>query len=61
MKSYVQTMQVYSEPLDELEATITCIDEGVYSVDLTGGHTIDSWRELSKEVEACIQLMEKPL
>lgn len=61
MKSYVQTMQVYSGDADELEATVTCVDEGIYKVELTSTHTIDTWKELAQEVEACINLMEQPL
>jgi len=44
-----------------LEASVTCFDECCVEVNIEGGiHTVESWRELSAQIEAAILTIHQP-
>ena len=47
--------------LGVLEARVTCFDECSSEVNIGGGiHNVDSWRELSAQIEAAILAIRQP-
>lgn len=58
IKSYIEEIHIYDTDSDRVMAKIKAEDGCCVKIETTSIHTLESWRELSKEIESAIEKMD---
>lgn len=58
IKSYINEIHVYESDDSRVVAKVKADDGCCVKIETTSIHTLNSWRELSKEIETAIEKMD---